>query len=191
MFSLSGFGYDERLADELFNRRTGFRYSSYMLRYRSVEDFPMLEEIGIGSTNGTYGNEDFDLPGGFGMVVCKAIPAGAYEIYGYSLLQVNLPNDTRWEAFLDEPVRFEIEAGTITYLGEFVTRNRFREEAGGKVVPDGVIFDFQDSLGRDRLAANLKWPYLMATPLQKQLVGDRIERFNGVLREYGGVKSFF
>ncbi len=190
MFSIVGHGYNAKLEEDIFDGMSGFRYNSYLLQYRSVESFPRLEEIGIGSVSGLYEDADFEILGGFGVVACQAIPVGKYEIYGYTLLKTDLPTDRTWYATLPEPIPFTVKEGVLTYLGSIRAENRFREEEGGVAVPDGVSFSVSDQFYRDNTAGFLKWPYLMSVPSDKQVLGPKqIRLLNGNAQESSG--SFF
>ncbi len=190
MFSIVGHGYHQKLAEDIFDGMSGFRYNSYLLQYRSVESFPRLEEIGIGSVSGLYEDADFEIFGGFGVIACQAVPAGKYEIYGYTLMKTDLPTDRTWYATLPEPIPFTVEEGVLTYLGSIRAENKFREEEGGVAVPNGVTFSASDEFSRDNTAGFLKWPYLMSVPFDKQVLGpNQIRLLNGNAHESSG--SFF
>ncbi|MDQ8186148.1 hypothetical protein [Pelagicoccus sp. SDUM812002] len=190
LFSIVGHGYHEKLDGEIYDGMSGFRYNSYLFQYRSVETFPRLEEIGIGSVSGLYEEADFAIYGGFGVIACQAIPAGEYEIYGYTLLQSDLPTDRTWHATLSEPITFTVKEGVITYLGSIRAENKFREAEGNVYVPDGVTFSVSEQFYRDNTAGFIKWPYLMSVPHEFQVLSPReAGLLNAVAHESGG--SFF
>lgn len=190
MMSINGHGFHEDLESEIHEAHLGFRYNSYLFQYRSVETFPRLEEIGIGSFDGLYENADFEEYQGFGAVVCQAIPAGEYEIYGYTLRQTDIPNDRVWTARLPEPITFTVVEGKITYLGAIRAENKFRQGEKNLWYPDGVVFSVSDEFYRDNTASFIKWPYLMSVPYQKQVIDKAVKHLNVRATEAGG-GSFF
>lgn len=190
MFSINGHGFHENLKSEIFESHQGFRYNSYLFQYRSVELIPRLEEIGIGSFDGKYAEADFEDYQGFGVVVCQPVPAGEYEIYGYSLRQTDLPSDRVWTSTLPEPIPFRVEEGTITYLGALKAENRFRQGEDGLWYPDGVMFSVADEFYRDNTASFIKWPYLMSVPHRKEILEKGMRSLNARATETSGGPFF-
>lgn len=178
MMSVNGHGFHEDLEAKEFEAHMGFRYNSYLFQYRSVEPFPRLEEIGIGSFDGTYEEADFEAYQGFGVVVCQAIPVGEYEIYGYTLLHTDLPSDVVWSATLPEPIPFSVAEGKITYLGAIKAENKFKQGEKNLWYPDGVAFSVSDEFYRDNTASFIKWPFLMSVPHQKQVIDKHEKSLN-------------
>ncbi|MBK1876172.1 hypothetical protein JIN87_04790 [Pelagicoccus mobilis] len=190
MFSVNGHGFHENLKADAFESHQGFRYHGYLFQYRSVELFPRLEEFGIGSRTAQYPEADFEELGGFGVVVCQAVPAGEYEIYGYTLRQMDYPNDRIWSGRLPKPITFTVEEGKITYLGAVRAENKFKEGDDQLWYPDGVEFSVSDEFYRDNTAGFIKWPYLMSVPFRKEVISSGVKALNVPAVETGG-GSFF
>ena len=100
-----------------------------------------------------------------GLLFTPNLRPGRYALCGFSFFEGTGAGYRTWAPKTPVNIPFEIEAGKITYLGEFEVRRVTGENLFGLEVTAGGYFLVHNSLARDIAAARSQLPRVNALPL--------------------------
>lgn len=117
-----------------------------------------------GFSLGLFNSDQQEWEGRTGAVTVLAVPAGAYRMSAFSL-QDSMSN-RRWSSRQDFDKPFEVRAGEVTYLGEFVGTGILSKPFLGNRAVEKPYFLVSDQQPRDLPIAEKQEPGIRGLPVR-------------------------
>ncbi|MCG8428653.1 MAG: hypothetical protein MI754_14965 [Chromatiales bacterium] len=133
----------------------GTNYSSYSFLFRRVDqrslpkDQQQVGRLMFLQNNIFSSNEpDYDTSSEQGEVLVQSIPAAKYEIFNFDIYD-NGYVERNFSSRVDFSIPFTVEAGKITYLGNYQANKLMGKNYFGLPIPAGALFVVSDRAQND------------------------------------------